>query len=255
MARKAKERSIKPGYREPKTASEQRFWDSYRPDFRKWVRKKRLTIDEMSALAMGLDPASVERIQDEEGQTYARFEATKAYFRDVEENWLGFLPDDLAGVCFCHYDQHLPVPHQLVETVSLNDRGFLDLQKKAEEAERKYAKSQKTITELKAWIADQVVKPSNKSKVRRPSDQKKLDQNTSKIILALAADIMDRKKAGMAEEQLAKLKNGGSTSFSSTISTALQLRGWGMDDQTIKDRIDPAAEHLRNDFKADPLSP
>jgi len=56
---KQQKRTVAPGYRNPRTVAEQRFWDGYKPDYRAWAVRKNLSLDEVSALAMGLDPKCV----------------------------------------------------------------------------------------------------------------------------------------------------------------------------------------------------
>jgi hypothetical protein len=232
---KKKKIAVKPGYRLPRTAREQAFWDRYQPDYRAWAVKHDLTLDEASALAMGLDPKCVEHIPDESGQTPARFEATKAWFKNVEREFKQ-TPGSVLGIQVFAWDFGLRVENELGTFAEYSSEGFLEQDKLISRLNRKISSQEKTIERLQRHIAR---KRSDSPKAKRVSDQTRSENTTSKLIIALLAEVMRRN--GLKEDlQLLRLKNDGNNNcVSQAMGTLIQMN-WKMDESTLNRRLEEA---------------
>jgi hypothetical protein len=235
---KKKKGAVKPGYRKPRTAREQAFWDGNRPDYRAWAVKKGLTLDEVSALAMGLDPSCVDRIRYETGQTPARFDATKTWFEDVETEFKQ-KPIDLLGVAVFAMDYDLPVDSELSETARYSSEGFLDQDKLIERLERKIRSQQETIEKSRRIITTREIKRGESPKAERKSDRARIDKTTSKLIIALLAEVMRRNQLKVDLELIRLKNNGQSKCVSQAMGTLIQMN-WRMDEDTLLGRLKEA---------------
>jgi hypothetical protein len=240
---KKNKRQAEPGYRKPRTAGEQQFWDRNRPDYRAWAVKKKLTLDEVSALAMGLDPKCVGEIPYERGQTPARFEATKAWFKDVEAEFRQE-PRDLLGINVFAMDFHLRVDPKLSETAQYSSEGFLDQDKVVARLKGRIRSLQK-VDEIRCRaIAHLVSERSGSPKKTRTSAISNAEKTNLKLFLALAlAHLPDEAR----RQQLQRLRNGLSvTPLVETIVMVVKgaRLNWSISDDTVSSRLKEAREKL-----------
>ena len=237
-----KKASAKPGYREARTAAEQRFWDGYEPDYLAWALVENLDGTSVAALAMGLDPKCVDQIDDQEGETSARFEATKAWFRDLEIE-TGHTATDLLGISVLADDYGLTVPYGLTEAATFFAADLLGQDAVIKRQDLQIDDLQQLIAKQERKIA-QLVMASELSKKKRPSDVSNTEKANAKLILALlyAAMPLAERKA-----QLTKLKNGDNTKFVSFAVGAVNSMGWTIDDSTVSERVKVAANLYREE--------
>jgi hypothetical protein len=236
--RKTEKRTVEPGYRLPRSTAERQFWDLHQPDYRAWATKRKLTLDQVAALAMGLDPESIEWIELQKDQTFSRFKSTKAWFRDVETRFNRFLPDDLLGISVFAMDYHLRVPNGLTEAAALDADGLLDREKEVAKLKQKITKQEATIARQNAVIAKGAVRQGTETKVRRPSDITNAEKNSSKLIVALMAECIGDEKEW--RKQFLQFKNGGNTNLVTRALNAIELLGWRMDEETVAARFEKA---------------
>ena len=240
-----KKKAVQSGFRNPRTAAEQQFWDRNKPDYRAWALKKGLTDDEVCALAMGLDPKCVDEIPSETGQTPARFKATKAWFKKAEADF-GRTSMDVLGINVWAMDKGLPVPCGLSDAAHNYSEGFLDQDKRIAKLGQKIRSQQKTIERLRCVIARTAVKSGVSLKVTRRSDQTRSDKTTSKLIIALLAEVMRRNNLNVSLE-LTRLKNGANNKCVSQALSTLPAMEWAMDEDTVKPRLAAAINEWKGE--------
>jgi hypothetical protein len=224
---------LKPGYREPRSAAEQRFWDCHIPDLRKWARKPRLTADEAAALAMDLDPECIEWMSDDK-RTHERFLATKAWFLRNEDIFHGRI--DLESLWILGSDNgedSIPLNSRISLIIDLKQEGFLSIEQKLAALERqiKALKNDKVV--LQAKIASMV---TSAPKTKRMTDEKNYENTSSKLIVALMAELIGDEAKW--KSQFAKIKMGArSVGVVSRATKSAHLLGWKIDDSTVLDRF------------------
>jgi hypothetical protein len=223
----------KPGYREPRSAAEQRYWDCYIPDLRKWARKSSLTIDEAAALAMDLDPRCIEWMSDEK-RTHERFLATKAWFLRNKDIFLGRI--DLERLWVLGRDNgedNIPLNSRVSHMVDLKQVGFLNIEKKLAGLERQIEKLKKDKVALEGKLASMV--PSSRKKTRA-TDELHYEKTSSKLIVALMAARIGNEAEW--KRQFAKIKNGNrSVGVVSGVIKAVNLLGWKIDESSVLERF------------------
>jgi hypothetical protein len=223
---------LKPGYREPRSAAEQRFWDCHIPDLRKWARKPRLTADEAAALAMDLDPECIEWVSDDK-RTHERFLATKAWFLRNEDIFHGRI--DLESLWILGRDNgedSIPLNSRISLIIDLKQEGFLSVEQKLAALERqiKALKNDKVV--LQAKIASMVISGPKKKRV---TDEKNYENTSSKLIVALMRELLGEAESKI---QFAKIKNGlRSVGVASRAVKAAHFLGWNIDNDTVLDRF------------------
>jgi hypothetical protein len=240
MRRQKTSTKLVPGYRAPRTAEEQSFWDSYTPDFRAWSQKKRLTIDEAAALAMGFDPTGIESISFEKKQPLARFNTTRRWFKQHEKHFPGGI--DLLGISVIGMDYHLSLPPALSVAALYASEGFFDSDKHVARLERQVAKLKKQIEGLNAKVAAGL---GHKPKKQRPSDVKNRETTSSRIIVALMATIIRDKDE--LKDQFVRIKTGGRSRVVSKVKSALHELNWNVDEASILQRFRGALEEWEPD--------
>jgi len=141
----------KPGYREPRTPAEKRYWELLKPDYREWFERDALTLDQAAALAMGLDPQCVDFVMADENSTMrARFLATKNWFSRNEKEFDG-RPLHLETIWVKandNGDDNLKLPHFIEEALDLYQAKCLDVDRKIE-ALNDLIKNVEVLKELK----------------------------------------------------------------------------------------------------------
>lgn len=235
MAKRKSTAEQSPGYRELDAASEQRYWDCHRPNFREWVLKNRLTVDEASALVMGLDPSCLEDISGEH-PTYERFLATKAWFTRNRETF----PNEkitLEGIFVCGNDcgdDNLSMPYAIMEAVDLMQIGFLTIDKKVKRLERQIEKLKTENGALRDRLAKAIT--STPKKAARNSDKTNSERTSSKIIVALMAECIGAETD--YRKQFVKIKNGQrSVGIISRAASAVRELGWKIEEDSILSRF------------------
>jgi len=134
-------------------------------------------------------------------------------------------------------DFHLSVPSELTQTATYSAEGFLDRDKPVAKLLRKISNQEKKIAKLNKAIADLNLERGDKPKAIRKSDRTRVENTTSKLIIALLAEVL-RAKQGNVDQQLTKLKNGANNNCVSRVIRAIDEMGWKMDESTVAKRLD-----------------
>jgi hypothetical protein len=236
MVRKRIKADSKRGYRAPRTIKEQRMWDSWRPDYRAWSLKKKLSVDEAAALAMGLDPSIVEGMPHHDRQMQLRFSATREWLTRHKEDLLG-APIDLLGLSViggAHYG--LALPPELSQAALYASEGFYDQDKLVAGLERQNKRLKDKISELNAKLAANADLKRNRPKASALTNTEK---TSSKIIVALMAYKLDE---AAWKIEFSRIKNHDRSTTVKKVVDAALLLGWRIDEGTVLARFKEALQ-------------
>jgi hypothetical protein len=127
----------------------------------------------------------------------------------------------------------------LTETATFAGEGLLDGERTVAKLEHKISRQEEKIAKLQKVIVDLKLESGNKPKVIRKSDESRAESATSKLIIALLAEVM-RRNGLNCDLQLVKLKNGVNNKCVSQALSAILETGWKMDESTVGRRLDEA---------------
>jgi hypothetical protein len=216
------------GYRLPRTAAEQKFWTMFSPDYRAWAFKT-LSIDEATALAMGLDPRCVNSLEFEEIETNERFRATRACIIEMKqyEGVLNLIELSLFGETY-----GLRFDEPLKEVASFVAEGLFDRDEKVTQLKRENALLQQTIEQLNETVAILAVQ---KCVTPVLTGAKRAENKSAKIIVALLASLYPDEASRIAD--FIKIKNSQRSGAVSIVKDRVELFGWTIDDATVLERL------------------
>ena len=237
----------KPGYREPITEAEQKYWSEMKPNYHQWVRKDSLTVDEATTLSMGLDPRSMESISGQETLIYHRFLLTKEWF-SRNNDWIGERRNlaDIAVLGIDIVNDSIKLSQEFFDAVDWDQDQDQDSDALAKIArlERQNARLEKLNGVLKERLVKKVIneKPDGKNgKIDQKRSAATKEQATAaKMIVALVAS---RFESSEREEQFAKLRAGQNTHIASKIVKVVKsMLRLPIDADTVRKTIQMVAE-------------
>jgi hypothetical protein len=240
----------KPGYRQPRTPAEKRYWELVKPDYREWFERDALTLDQAAALAMGLDPQCVDFVMADENSTMrARFLATKNWFSRNEKEFSG-RPLHLETIWVKandNGDDNLELPHFIEEALDLYQAKCLDVDRKIE-ALNDLITNVAVLKKLKKDLVDEKREAVLGAKTK--SDQSAETRTSAtdvKIIVALALSHVESRER---PSQFIKLKNGERTNLAAKIVDCVrEIFGEVIDEATALTRVKLAMENYTVDLK------
>jgi hypothetical protein len=238
----------KPGYREPRTPAEKRYWELLKPDYREWFEREVLTVDQAAALAMGLDPQCVDFVTADENSTMrARFVATKNWFLRNEKEFDG-RPLHLETIWVKandNGDDNLKLPPFLVEALDLYQAKCLEVDRKIE-ALNDLIKSVEVLKELKKTLINERREAVLDAKTKSgQSDGTRASATDAKIIVALALSHVEARERHL---QAVKFKNGERTALATKIVECVrEIFGEAIDEATALTRVKRAMENYTID--------
>jgi hypothetical protein len=234
----------KPGYRKPSTPSEKRYWEALKPDFREWIEKETLTLDQAAALSMGLDPRCVDYILAERcGTAYNRFSATKSWFSRNEGRFRGRMNlETIYVLAGDNGDDNLDLP-DFDEVLDLFQAGRLDADRAIAQLKGLIQSLQTLKIDISEEIATAVINHKTKADEAAGTRTSATD---AKIIVALVADKFETLEL---RAQFVRLKNGERTRFAGEIIKSVIAIFGEIDEATILHRVRLALEDYEVDGK------
>jgi phosphopantetheinyl transferase (holo-ACP synthase) len=204
--KKAKSRASREvGFRTPRTASEQRFWDLHRPNLKEWALKEK---------------------------------ATKAWFQHHKKEFRGGF--SLEGILVVGTDMginSLPLPPEFERIVDLKQAKYLDADAEFARLGRKIKELEEHNSALSKLLAKNAVTVPvkiNKTAISR------IDQTDAKIIVAL---IFSQFKPEERSREFLKLKNGENNHVVKKITVVLWKEfGWAIAEDTVYRRVRAVVE-------------